>query len=573
MNGRAGDELVCEPFVVSVVKVGSWIRMTTLVLGPVLRYVGETEATVWVETDAECVVTVLGGSDQTFSIGGHHYALVHVTGLEPGETRPYEVELDGKRAWPPPDYDFPAPVIRTRADGDPVRILFGSCRVSLPHHEPYTLSKDDHPDGRGNDALHTLAQRLPDAPREDWPELLLMLGDQVYVDEGSPAVRERIRATRDTSDPPGDEVANFEEYTWLYHESWSEPVIRWLLSTVPSAMVIDDHDMADDWNISLSWKQEMNQEPWWRERLAGGLMSYWVYQHIGNLAPAELSARDEYQQVRSAPDGTHYLRKFVEWVDGTGEGTVWSFARDLGSTRLIVADDRTGRHFREDHRSIVDEHEWDWIQRQARGEFDHVVLATTDPVLLAPGLHYLEAWSEAVCDGAWGRGAVRRVESVRRALDLDHWASFQVSFRLIERLLRELGSGERGSPPASITMVSGDVHHAYLAEVAFRRDAGVRSAVHQAVCSPFRNGLDSRERRMMRFATSKAGERIGRALARTAGAQDPDIRWRLSEGPYFDNQAATLTLQGRAATLKLEKTAGDPADVRSLETVFERRLA
>ena len=34
--------------------------MASLVLGPILRYVSETEATVWVETSAPCEVEVLG---------------------------------------------------------------------------------------------------------------------------------------------------------------------------------------------------------------------------------------------------------------------------------------------------------------------------------------------------------------------------------------------------------------------------------------------------------------------------------------------------------------------------------
>ncbi len=44
-------------------------------------------------------------------------------------------------------------------------------------------------------------------------------------------------------------------------------------------MVLDDHDMADDWSISRSWKEEMSHKFWWRERLVGGLMTYWIYQH------------------------------------------------------------------------------------------------------------------------------------------------------------------------------------------------------------------------------------------------------------------------------------------------------
>jgi hypothetical protein len=548
--------------------------MPELVLGPILRYVGKDDATVWVETDASCVVEVLGHDERTFAVEGHHYGLVRVGGLSPGELHPYDVRLDGRPAWPPPDYDFPPPAIRTLGGDGPLQVVFGSCRVALPHRPPYTLSKDEHPEGREFDALFTLSRELLRRPREDWPDLLLMLGDQVYVDEGSPAVRERIRNARNVDSPPGQEVANFEEYTWLYHESWGDPTIRWLLSTISTAMVLDDHDMADDWNISRSWKEEMSATPWWRERLVGGLMTYWIYQHIGNLAPAELERHAEYEAVRSADDGGAKLREFVEWVDSNGEGKIWSFKRDLGHTRLVVVDDRTGRSFREGGRSIFDDHEWDWIVDACAGDFDHLLLATTDPVLLAPGLHYAEAWNEAVCDGAWGDRGLALGERLRRALDFDHWAAFHVSFEKLEKLLREVGRGERGRPPASIVLLSGDVHHAYLAEVAFRRDANVRSAVYQAVCSPFRNALDAHERHMLRLALTRPGTAIGRALARAAGARDPEIRWRLTEGPFFDNQVGTIQTAGRRASMKLEKTIGDPhTDRRSLETVFERRLA
>ena len=65
-----------------------------------------------------------------------------------------------------------------------------------------------------------------------------------------------------------------------------------------------------------------------------------------------------------------------------------------------------------------------------------------------------------------------------------------------------------------------------------------------------------------------------RALAGSAGAPDPELRWRLTDGPYFDNQVATLMLDGREATLKLEKVPRDPEgrDER-LELVFEERLS
>jgi hypothetical protein len=385
--------------------------MPELVLGPVLRYVGSDVATVWVETAAACVVEVLGHRERTFTVEGHQYALVCIRGLSSGEIYPYDVRLDGQRVWPPPGYDFPPPTIRTLRGGGRFQVAFGSCRVALPHRPPYTLPKDEHPAGREFDALYTLAHELRVRPRQDWPDLLLLLGDQVYVDEGSPAVRERIRATRDVEAPPGEEVAAFEEYTWLYHESWGDPTIRWLLSTTPTAMVLDDHDMADDWNISRSWKEDMAAKPWWRERVVGGLMTYWIYQHIGNLSPAELERHGEYDAVRRAADGAGVLREFVEWVDSNGEGKVWSFKRDLGRTRLVVADDRTGRSFRDGQRSIFDDHEWDWIVDACRGDFDHLLFATTDPVLLAPGLHYAEAWTRRSAMAPGETGPLRQARS------------------------------------------------------------------------------------------------------------------------------------------------------------------
>ena len=161
--------------------------MAKLVLGPVLRHVGTEDATVWVETDGPCEIEVLGHGDRTFCVAGHHYGLVCIDGLEPGEVHEYEVMLDGEHAWPPPDDEFPAPTIRTLGGRERVEVVFGSCRLALPRHAPYTLPKDEHPEGREFDALYTLGRELLRRPREQWPDLLLMLGDQVYVDEGSPA--------------------------------------------------------------------------------------------------------------------------------------------------------------------------------------------------------------------------------------------------------------------------------------------------------------------------------------------------------------------------------------------------
>jgi hypothetical protein len=547
--------------------------MPEILLGPILRHVGETDATVWVETDEACEVEVLGSTQETFCVSGHHYALVCIDGLEPKTRTEYEVKLDGKVRWPRPESEFPAPVINTLDPDRPLRMLFGSCRVALPHEPPYSLEKDEHDRGRGHDALYILAQEmLGPEDGHKWPDLLMLLGDQVYADEVSPETLDYIRATRGTDEPPGEEIANFEEYTRLYRESWGQPTIRWLLSTVPSAMVIDDHDMIDDWNISSSWVEDIRREEWWQERVVGGLASYWVYQHLGNLSPRALDESDLYARVREADDAFEELRQFAADDNRRHDGVRWSYIRDLGRSKLIVLDDRTGRVLEEGARRIIDSETWDWVVEEAGAEVEHLVISVSDPAIMTRGLSYIENWGEAVCEGRWGTVAARLGEKLRRGVDFDHWPAFRASFDELGELLTAVGS--RDHAPASITLLSGDVHHAYLAEVGFPSGAGVKSAVHQAVCSPFRNALDQGERRVIRLTLTRPVIELARMLAHAAGVRDPRFGWRFVEGPYFDNQAATLVLDGPTATVVLDKTVADedrPGGAR-LERVFERVL-
>jgi hypothetical protein len=203
---------------------------------------------------------------------------------------------------------------------------------------------------------------------------------------------------------------------------------------------------------------------------------------------------------------------------------------------------------------MVDQGEWDWITEHATGDFDHLLIGTSLPLFLAPGLHYLEAWNEAVCDGAWGGFAAKLGEKLRQGADLEHWPAFRKSFNLMCELLREVAAGRRGEPPKSIVVLSGDVHHAYLAEVAFPGGSGVRSRVWQATCSPFRNPLSTNERRGVKVGFSRAGKVIGRLLARSAGVPPPPVRWRFQDGdPRFDNQVGTLDLDDRSALARLER--------------------
>ncbi|MQY11286.1 hypothetical protein SRB5_14010 [Streptomyces sp. RB5] len=525
--------------------------MAELRLGPLLRYVDAdadadagANATIWIEADGPCEATVrtatgAAGSARTWRVAGHHYALITVTGLVPGTDDPYEVALDGRPVWPPPDSPFPPSVIRVRAaGGPPLRLAFGSCR--------WAAKPDGDDDPVGPDALDALAQRLAGAPAGERPDVLLLLGDQVYADETSAGIREQLAGRRDIADPdgPGGQIADYEEYTLLYYESWLDPEVRWLLSTVPSCMIFDDHDVIDDWNTSDAWQREIRATSWWHERITGGLMSYWVHQHLGNLAPAELAADPLFKAVRAADDGTAPVREFAERADADVTSVRWSFRRDFGRVRLLMADSRCARVLAEDRRAMLDAGEWKWLREQMLddpGSYDHLLLGSSLPWLLPPAIHDAEAWNAALCGGAKGARWARAGERIRQAADLEHWAAFPRSFTALTELIAEVGRGPEA--PATICVLSGDVHHAYIAEP--RWTEPVASRVLQLTCSPMHNSIPGVMRAGFRFGWSRGGRALGRLLRRHGRAGRPAVRWDLTGGPWFGNQVMTLTLGGR----------------------------
>ncbi|GAA1141499.1 alkaline phosphatase D family protein [Nocardioides aquiterrae] len=550
-----------------------------LVLGPLLRYVDDTSATIWVETAGAATVTVTAGeqsaSARTFAAHGHHYALLEVTGLPPGTRTEYAVAVDGVRVWPSNDpelAEFPPSVIPTLEPGKPLRLAFGSCRVSVGH------------DAEGNaefgvDALRAyalfMAGRTTSRSDDDerWPDLVLFLGDQVYADETSPKMREFIEQRRDPEQAPWWELKDYEEYAHLYALAWCDPANRWLLSTLPSAMIFDDHDIRDDWNTSWSWKQRMAATDWWHDRIVGGLGSYWVYQHLGNLAPEDRATDELWQRITSYDgdgelDITAPLDALAEGADREPDCYRWSFARDFDTqARLVVIDSRAARVLEPDRRSMLDDAELAWVDEHLQGDVDHLIVGTSLPFLLAPGLHHIESFSESIAEGAWGAPGRWLGERARQQADLEHWAAFQQGFRDVAGMVLEVASGKRGRPPRTITFLSGDVHHSYVAE-AWPRHGVVASRVLQAVCSPIRNPLPAPMRGFIDIASRRGTGKLGRVLSLAGRVTLEPLRWAVTQGPWYDNNLAVLELD--PAGMRMWWVAGEEVDGRPELPVLKR---
>lgn len=535
-----------------------------LLLGPLLRYVDRHDATIWVETDRACTVRVGVGErvvdERTWSVHGHHYALVQVRDLEPDSVLPYTVQLDETPVWPEPDSPWPPSVVRTLGDDAQLRLAFGSCRRVAPFDE-------DGLEEFGADALVALAERMRDAPHEQWPDALFMAGDQIYADEPSPELVERLKQAHRPVPPERKDVAqevwNFEEYTWLYYESWTPEPVRWLLSTVPTCMLLDDHDLRDDWNTSAAWRAEVTAAPWWRDRVVGAFASYWVYQHLGNLSPYDLDHDRMLRLIYDARDDSERTRGLDEfaWRADAEMGTArWSFVRDFGDSetaiRLVAIDCRASRGLGDEHRVMVDDHEWAWITERATQRPDgrpitHLMLGSTLPVLLPRGIHHLEGWNEEVGSGAHGRVAAHFAERMRQFIDMEHWSAFRTSFARMVDLLREVTTAPE--PPASVLFLSGDVHCSYTARAHIADTEHSATVIRQLTMSPFRNPLP----KALRLANTIVDYRpllFGlRRLSRWSGVADTGLDWSLDYGPMFTNGVMTVVFDGRDAWVEIDR--------------------
>lgn len=537
--------------------------MAELLLGPMVRHTDGRGATIWVETDRPCEVEILGRSTPTVTAFGHHFGFVEVGGFEPGSSTPYEVHLDGRRVWPDL-HDVPPSVLRMPRT-DRLQVAFGSCRTAVPQEEPPE-------DADRVDALLELARWVIADPTERLPDLLVMLGDQVYADVPGPVARTLVRRRRATDSPLDHDASRFDDFAELYRDAWSEPAVRWLLSCVPSALIFDDHEIIDNWNTSYSWVDERRGTEWWSERAVNGLAAYWLYQHLGNLSPAErdddprwraLSERGDEQPARSA---------FAERADHAGqpsEDVRWSYSWSVGPLRLAMVDVRDARLLDENRRQLLDDGTWRWLAKQMAGDERHMLVATSLPVLLAPGVDDLERWITALCDGAWGRGGVVLGDKIRQATQFSHWPSFPGAVDRLLGLIHNRLEWE-GPTPKTVGLISGDVHYSYLARLdAWADGSPVTKPVYQATSSPLCYDLEHALQGLSRLSVSPAMRPVARRLAAAAGVPREPYMWELQAGPVFHNVVSLLDLDDSGARLRLLRTSAEGAPGERLDEVVD----
>ena len=158
--------------------------------------------------------------DLTFEVASNT-AVAPITGLSPGRAQDYALVLQRGTTR----FILTGGRFRTAAAGQrDLAFAFGSC------HLPVVTGTPEDPSPEALRSLE-LWQRLEE--RDD-SEMLLLIGDQIYGD--------------DIEDKWPDDT-DFVRYLRRYRQLWAHRPTRSVMRSMPTYMILDDHDVEDDYGI------------------------------------------------------------------------------------------------------------------------------------------------------------------------------------------------------------------------------------------------------------------------------------------------------------------------------------
>ncbi|RJX69529.1 alkaline phosphatase family protein [Vibrio sinensis] len=275
------------------------------------------------------------------------------------------------------------------------------------------------------------------------------------------------------------------------------PNVQRLFAHVPTYMIFDDHDITDDWNLTIGWEKAAHENPFAKRLIGNGMIAYWLCQGWGNepdnfqlellplaeryfshatsqqlltqavtdptldiasTSPHSIAVSVQQETAHRQDDLIRYLYTFERW-----HYTIHT------SPKVVVLDTRT-RRWRSESRMNKPSGLMDW---EALIEF-HQELMHQDKVIIV---------SAAPMFG------VKFIETMQRAftwlgepllIDAENWMAHPGSANTLLSIFTHTKT------PTNFVILSGDVHYsfAYDIKLRFRKCS---PNIFQITCSGFKN--------------------------------------------------------------------------------------
>ena len=243
------------------------------------------------------------------------------------------------------------------------------------------------------------------------------------------------------------------------------PAVRRALAHLPTAMMFDDHDVTDDWNLTAEWEQTAYETPLSKCIIGNALFGYFLCQGWGNN-PSQFD-QDFLQRAQTAvlKNGDAEYDAFIETLLSYDQ---WHYQWDT-QPKLVVLDTRT-RRWRSERDISRPSGLMDW---EAITDLQHEIRDQEAIILVSPAPVF----------------GVKLIESIQKIftwfgkplmVDAENWMSHRGSAYALLNLFTH------PKTPTNFTILSGDVHYSFSYDVELR---GIKSSpnIWQITSSGLRN--------------------------------------------------------------------------------------
>ena len=330
------------------------------------------------------------------------------------------------------------------------------------------------------------------------------------------------------------------------------PAVRRVLAHLPVAMIFDDHDITDDWNLSREWEEVAYGHPFSKRVIGNALVGYLLNQAWGN-APEHFD--DGLMGDLEATLGGQGTRGHDAFIDRLLRFDRWHYTWPT-TPPLVVIDTRTHR-WRSESAARKPSGLMDWESltdlQQTLRDLPAVLLVSPAPIF---GVKLIEAIQRVF---TWfGRPLL---------VDAENWMAHPGAAHAMLNVFRH------SKTPRHFVVLSGDVHYSFVYDVELRgrergpdiwqiTSSGVRNsfpgrllavldACNRVLYSPRSplNGL-TRRRHMRVVPRKPAGSARGRRLVNGSGVglvelTADGVPWRIRE----------LLANGRTVAFAREESA------------------
>ncbi|WP_434456684.1 alkaline phosphatase D family protein [Stutzerimonas urumqiensis] len=252
---------------------------------------------------------------------------------------------------------------------------------------------------------------------------------------------------------PADEAARYaREAICVKRFSDGLPNVARALAQIPVAMIFDDHDITDDWNLSARWEESAYGHPFSRRIIGNALIAYLLCQGAGNEPERYRPLLDRVAGLSGRVDAAGRLdcAAHDELVDAVLAHPGWGYALDT-QPPVVVLDTRT-RRWRSESRLSRPSGLMDW---EALSEFQQALLDKPSVIIVSPAPMF----------------GVKLIEAIQRLftwaghpllVDAENWMAHRGAAHVMLNIFRH------SRTPGRYVILSGDVHYSFVYEIHLR---------------------------------------------------------------------------------------------------------